>query len=443
MMQLLNGTTPALLCVLLSLIINMALRLLPILFYNPSYGWLHPLVFSNIISFLITTLRRLPLYINGLSYHIALHGWNKEDLTMLVAYLLILDTIAIIAYYFGFFFGPVIGVPRITFMRPKWISLKAGLFVFFSFIIFFYLIRNFGNVTILFTRLAVGRTVAVAEGQWFQHWSILGSFGVYACLLWFAIDRKAYFKPIFWILTFISIGIVFLLSASRSGIFIFIIYMLLIWILREQRISRIISIIVVLLGIIIIGTFGELRRSAWVGEVNWFILLDVSLYNSLRKGIEEMWSRSGSESAEFAILALVPDRIDFLYGRSYLFLLTFLIPRFLWSSKPKGIDVLIGETFFSLKAGKPAGSIGEAYWNFHIPGVILIFFLFGIFHKWLAAFYRKYSRDPIAIVIYSVTLFSLIPAQQAITSWVHAMIILLIIMVSIGAISFKRSRYPI
>ncbi len=436
--QLIYGTTPALFWLFLALSVNLTLKLVPIIFYRSSFGWLHPLVFGT-VNFLFTIfLRQISLYLNGLSEHVALPGWSHENLTMLVTYSVALDAIGTAAYYFGFFFGPKFVIPRLTFSKPKWVGLKALLVVAFSVIVFAYYTSTYEGINALFILLAKGRTLAVAEGRLLEHWVVFVNFGVYACLLWFALDREAHRQILFWVATALSLTLSFLSSASRSSIIVFFIYMLLIWMLREQKFPRLRTLILPVLGLLIIGILGDLRMSAWKGEVNWMRITESSSVEMLQNAIEELRSRSEEESAEFAILALVPDQVGFLYGRSYLSLLATPIPRALWSSKPQGIDALIGETFFSTYAGKPAGAIGEAYWNFHIPGVIVVFFLFGSFHKWLVAVFRKYAGEPVVIVFYATTLFLFSPAGTAITSWVQMTATLFILAIMFGTISIKR-----
>jgi hypothetical protein len=97
---------------------------------------------------------------------------------------------------------------------------------------------------------------------------------------------------------------------------------------------------------------------------------------------------------------------------------------------------LVGETFFNSPSGTPPGPIGEAYWNFHIPGVIIVFFVFGIFHRWLAQCFVTYHSYPAAILIYLTILFTLDPSTPATVVCLMLLVPLLILLRLVGALSF-------
>jgi hypothetical protein len=97
------------------------------------------------------------------------------------------------------------------------------------------------------------------------------------------------------------------------------------------------------------------------------------------------WSDAGR--AEYAgnemfrellfLITRVPDRLDYLYGETYLTQLVNPIPRFLWPGKPTSDAGLLlakanGEVLADGEAylTRSPGLIGEMYWNFGILGVI-------------------------------------------------------------------------
>ena len=55
-----------------------------------------------------------------------------------------------------------------------------------------------------------------------------------------------------------------------------------------------------------------------------------------------------------------------------------------------------------VKAGIPPGSVGEAYWNLHVPGVILVHLLGGVFLRFAARFRvlkRKRSGEWVTLLL--------------------------------------------
>jgi hypothetical protein len=118
--------------------------------------------------------------------------------------------------------------------------------------------------------------------------------------------------------------------------------------------------------------------------------------------------------------------------------LTLPIPRAVWPDKPGQIGGLVGETFFKSPSGTPPGPIGEAFWNFHIPGVLVVFFVFGVFHRWLAQSFIEYKQYPAAILIYLTILFTLDPSTPALIVCLMLLVPLLILLRLIGALSFAK-----
>jgi oligosaccharide repeat unit polymerase len=138
----------------------------------------------------------------------------------------------------------------------------------------------------------------------------------------------------------------------------------------------------------------------------------------------------------------VPEKVDFIHGSSYLALLTLPVPRAIWPEKPGMVDGRVGEAFYGVTYGIPPGPIGEAYWNFGIPGILLVFFLLGAFYKWLSEWFQQYAQQPTVLVLYIITLFQLAElSSSAILDWLLGLVPFLIILRLIGAIAFRRTNH--
>ncbi len=86
----------------------------------------------------------------------------------------------------------------------------------------------------------------------------------------------------------------------------------------------------------------------------------------------------------------VPEKIEFMYGSSFLAVIYSPIPRVLWPQKPAvsiGKDISHKIYGFSNKvqAGIPPGIAAELYVNFGYAGILVGFFLIGMLLKWLYA----------------------------------------------------------
>jgi Na+-transporting NADH:ubiquinone oxidoreductase subunit NqrB len=92
-----------------------------------------------------------------------------------------------------------------------------------------------------------------------------------------------------------------------------------------------------------------------------------------------------------------------------------------------------------MAAGVPATGVGEAYWNFHVPGVLLVFFLFGVLHKWLAAVFTAYGHRPTMILLYALIMwYAHDPSSEAAVAVLFAIIPLLVLAGLFGAL--RRGR---
>lgn len=425
--------------VFLALVLQCILLAIPFLFYRPTYGWLHPLIFSILFA-LVNHLRRTDTYLNGLQWHMALPGWDAHDLTPLVVYEGVLRSVALVAYYLGFFLCPTPAIPKLTFGKPRYLGFKTLLAVLFSTGIFLAYMQSRGGVVSHLLSWARGRNVELA-GEFY--WQILIQSGLIACLLWFAIDRKVFLQPLFWGCTGISFITTFLSGGSRSSVIFIVMMALLVWILRERQVDPVKIVTIAVIGLLLFGALGNFRNSTATGEVDWKVLIGASTgtesdTSAIASGLDEAAMRGTVVAGVFPILALVPQQVNFLYGSSYLAVLTLPIPKGLWPEKPGLIPGMVGETFYGMDVGMPPGALGEAYWNFGIPGILIVFFLFGLFGQWLAATFRQYAAQPVAIVLYVITLFVLSePSSMTVVMWLTTLLPAMIFLLSIGVLSLR------
>jgi hypothetical protein len=116
-----------------------------------------------------------------------------------------------------------------------------------------------------------------------------------------------------------------------------------------------------------------------------------------------------------SVAAIVSDTgrwVDYRYGDTLLLApIGLLIPRFLWPGKPNiSIGKEFGETFrLTLGVDRETeiaiSMVGDFYWNFSIPGVIVGMWLLGMGYRW---YYQRYGAgagfDPIRKSIYATLL---------------------------------------
>src|ERR1041384_2854506 len=139
-----NRKSPAFILLCIAQVLNFAVILFPVIFYKPSFGWFHPLVFYT-CQYLLFQFRSYATYLQGISHHRALPEYSVEDIVLLVAFALTLHAVSTLAYYFGFWFGPNFRTPRINFRKPRRLALKAMAAVLFSIVVFWFYVEREGG----------------------------------------------------------------------------------------------------------------------------------------------------------------------------------------------------------------------------------------------------------------------------------------------------------
>jgi oligosaccharide repeat unit polymerase len=426
-----NRSTPLLLVTVIGYFISL---LWPILFYRSEYGWAHPLVLNTLFTVLNVVFRSTGLYTQGLTEHEALPGWTSADLTALLAYEVTLLTVGQIALLVGYSLGPRVRALPISFGGPRNIYPKLGFFTLVAALAFLWYLRGVGSLEQHILNFSRGRAkIFEADIHGIGQYVILMSFSYAVCLTWLAVDRNAIRNPLFWLSLAFALALSYLEMGRRSAVIQPIILCLIIWMLRSKRTPVFSTLILAGALFFLFGAAGSLRQANFSGNE---LKMDSVLYASPKELIErnflELSLRSGSGSAVYPILAMVPKEVPLLYGRSYLENFYRFIPRQIYPDKPVGIDTQANMVFFGGDWGRPPGILGEAYWNFHIFGVILIFFLFGTFKRWWGEFYIRYNAFPAAAVLYAINIFLFSPAQNSIRVWLFYLITSVLVMSACG-----------
>lgn len=426
--------------VFLALVLNGVLLLLPIIFYRPNFGWFHPLGFVLFFA-LLGHLRRFDVYVSGLQWHAALPGWGTDHLTALVLKDLLLQAAGTVALYAGYVLGPTPGPLPIIFRTPAHLASKTVFTVAMATGIFAVYVQGRGGLISHMLSWASGRNEALAGAF---YWQFLIQLGMLACLCWLTLDQRSTANPVFWGCTLASLTMIFLTGGSRSAVIYTMVMGLIAWLLREQKVDVVKIAAITLIGLFVLGTLGNLRNSTFSGTIDWGSLWGRSSASTaaetstLNTGLTEISQRSSVYSGVFPILGLVPTQVDYLGGSSYLAALTLPVPRALWPQKPGLVAGMVGQTFFNTPVGMPPGPIGEAYWNFGLPGVLMVFTLFGAFQKWLAETYIRCQPQTGAIVPYVITLFLFSePTGLAFVAWLMMLVPTLGWLVATGAVAWR------
>ena len=422
-----------------ALLLYVGLVAAPLVFLRRTLGWFHPLVFASLLR-LVDLLRRAGLYAWGLDWHRALPA-TADELSDLIELQLLLNALAVACHYAGYFLGPRLPVPRLSFGTPRAMISKLMTLLLVALTAFAAYIANQGGLDAHIGSWAEGRHGQIA-GQ--HYWFAIVNLGIPACWAWLAIRRSALRSPLFWGAVAMTLAIAFLLSGSRGSAVYAAVVGLIISMLQVQRVSYVRVLALAIVAVYAITVLGSFRRAGWSGEPDLEKAADAPVLDTVMSGAQgELAERSSSADGALPIFARVPDEVPMLYGQSYLAIVTLPIPRGLFPEKPTLVDGQVGRVFFGLDAGVPAGGVGEAYWNFYIPGVAVVFFLYGMFHAWIGRAFTRHSRQPAMIAMYASTLLLFRdPAGLPLVQWLLVQVPLVVILVWDGALGFGRGPAP-
>ncbi len=138
-----------------------------------------------------------------------------------------------------------------------------------------------------------------------------------------------------------------------------------------------------------------------------------------------------------AIVSDTPRFVDYRYGDTLLLApIGLLVPRFLWPQKP---SISIGREFGSifrlthpldLETETSPSTVGDFYWNFSIPGVVVGMWLVGMGYRW---FYQRYGAgtgfDPIRKAVYATLLPTVLLFEDNVAIIVGVVVKVLVILV--------------
>jgi len=416
---------PPLIQVWLAFIAYGVVLALPFIWYRPSWGWLHPLVFLVLWAELArSVLRKISIYATGLPAHDVMPAASSAVLNGVVTEALLLKAVGLMAMYTGFMSAGRLTAPRLEFKQPNHLALKTGVLTAVSLLALLMLVNAAGSVGALMLQRGLPAEARIFTDPNMRIAAYMVGLLKPACLVWFALKPKAWRSPV-WLAFFgIAMLIGFMATGSRSGVAIPVLQAGVIWILHNRRIPYQAIVIGFVFSMLVLGIGGAFRQASTEAESLAEVEVDVGLVNSVTNGFQGMVRYGASHSGYYAILASVPDNVGFLWGESYLSIPVAPIPSaVLPFEKPEAGGKLNAKRIFSIRSGGvPPGSIGEAYWNFGIPGVIVVMALFGVVLKW---FYRLYVVNQArgwVMVVYVITLFSLRPSSPPIYGWLHAMV---------------------
>ena len=439
-----------------------ALVLLPVIFYRREYGVLHPLIFPLLYS-LVKLIFKQPAHVFlPLEASLGTFEVPTESLAVVLSYLsldalaqarlelTLLECLGLVFYYVGFFFLPRIRVPSIRFAPSTRVRGVAIAMLTVAAVAFVVLMTASGGVD-QYVRGLAGRRFENIRQEGLGSLVALVGVGTTAVIIWFAYQRRASRDPVFIAAVVLASSMAWLSSGSRSDIAVLLMMLIMVWMIRASRLPAMRAALIAILCFGLFGALGQIRRDYNAVEVNWSYLTSLDLQDWLLAASDEVEEREEKESN---LAAYVGARQTRLYGLPYVHAAAFWVPRFVWPDKPRSTGAyntwvnFYGQSLASVVevpptvGGRPVNRVVEAFWSFHLPGVVVVLGLFGMFHRWLASFLLVYSRVPAVWVLYVLALAQFNGTVVSFVSLTRTLVIALGILFLCGVLRWGRKGIP-
>ena len=405
-------------------------------FAGSPIGWAHPLVLPTLVSIALNILRNpehlfAPLSVWGPGSefsHPLIGSWPLGQIQASQLKLHSITLLSILSTYAGFSYFRTKRIPHVRLPSLSGYRFFGIFLIFFAVVLFF--IERQGGVIAQMTSLAGGR---FRMRELVGHFLVLSNFLPYLLVFWFLYRPRVLKNPLF-IFAFILVCILqFVVTGSRSGLFVPFAAMLVAWMLVRHRFPALRAAMLGLLAFVFLGALGEVRQSGNQGQVSFEALLDGNVVENWERTQEALDAQD--RGTNLAVAALVPGEVDHLWGRSYVAAGAFWLPRSLWRDKPRGIGPHVAALLYGGRssmdgykgAGYPVSAQSEAYWNFGWLGVPIVFFLYGGLVRFVADWRERASNDPVAAMVLVLMVFQFAsPSTVSMVSFLQNLVLLAI-----------------
>lgn len=199
-----------------------------------------------------------------------------------------------------------------------------------------------------------------------------------------------------------------LLTSSRTGLLVLLVYAALIWNYARRRLRARWLVGAVAAALVVVTVMGGLREMGGNRQAGEGLRLSAAAVPEAVLG-NRNWL-GVTKTAH--VMRSVPAEVDYQKGKSLVTWMVAAIPRTVWPDKPViRVGIMLGEEVFEKgrrTSGVPPGFIGELYLNFGYPGVLLGMLMLGAVLRLLyQGFWPHLGRSPSALLIYVVIVFPL------------------------------------
>ncbi|WP_199504292.1 O-antigen polymerase [Qipengyuania sp. YIM B01966] len=320
--------------------------------------------------------------------------------------------------------------------RVRSVLIGIALMNFFAVAIF---IQFRGGLAQHITALAFGRFRAL-EGLG----PIIALFdlGYIALLIWVCVRPQDARQPVFLSLLVLVAAQQFLTAGSRSAAITVIVITGLGWALAQRRIPWRIALLALPAILLSFGVLNVIRASGLSGNGAVSAVQDRTVSDVIAVARDEFEIRQ-AVAGSIPVTADAMATTGMMLGRTYQGAIFALVPRALWPDKPRGPGSMYAQTFLGESregTAVPISPVAEAYWNFHIPGIIVLFALYGLLLRRAQEFYLANLHNGFAIAVFALFVTQFGMATDRLVAFQQTLIALAIIWVMLMVFGPRARR---
>lgn len=383
-------------------------------------GILHPIIIAVVVWPMLTTLPTLIDTIGGYAgllsglplsapRYVAIGWYEPDQMWLEVAKYTALQILALISLYAGFLYGgSLLGGAS----KHNAITVFTDIDTKRLRRILIGVILVNGLAVALFIQLRGGLVEHVMELAYGRFRALEGlgpllalfDIGFLALLLWICTRPQDASQPIFLALLPVVAAQQFLVAGSRSATLFVFVLIGLGWALAVKRVPWRLSLIVLPVAFLSFGALNIIRTAGISNTSAIEAAKSADVAAILERSQEEFELRQTLSGA----VPVVSDGMrttGLMWGYTYTGAVFGLVPRAIWQGKPRGPGSLYAQYFLGEGVegtAVPIGPVAEAFWNFHIPGVILVFLAYGLILNFAYGFYERNPSNGLVVATFVV-----------------------------------------
>lgn len=225
----------------------------------------------------------------------------------------------------------------------------------------------------------------------------------------------------------------FLSNGSRSSMIFLIMIVGFTWALRMRRLPWRVAAIAAPLLFLSLGVLAVVRSSGVQEQTAIEALESYDSAEILRRVQEEVEDRRFI-SAGVPVVAKGHEVTGLLLGETYVAAILGVVPRAVWEEKPRGPGSIYAQRFLGVPReglSIPVPPFAEAYWNFHLPGVILIFGIFGILIRAGHELYLAHQENAFSLALFVIFATTFKMGTDDLVAFQQQILMLLIVWITV------------